>query len=225
MREADAWRALLSLHGTAVHAAHQIARTSEEGEFTLPVRDEETMNSDSREAAYCAALTGLASQCDNLCAEAMRLRALRKARRTVEVQCYRDVVRRHADESLAVGQTMAANAALNIGAATAELRGAIATQRSQISGLRSLLSALGSAQSLPLPMGVQIVVGLSNGSATTLEQSQVRSIDELLKDVYAHERELNDTSLAEALRRLFVNTDTPTPTKQFARRSADRVHH
>lgn len=220
MREAEAWRALLSLHASTVGSAQQIVRSPED--TSSIAYDEKKGTSESREAAYCAALTGLASQCDGMVNEILNLRAFRKARRAVEVQCVSDIVRSHSDEVLAVGKTLAANSSLNVASATTELRVAIQTQRNQVSQLRALLDAIRSADTLPLPKGSKLVVGLLKDSEETPE---FRDTDEIMKNIYTNDRELNETSLADALSRLFVDPrpESESKTRQFARRSADRV--
>ena len=72
MREADAWRALLSLHSATVSMASQVASAPENGTQSTIYYDEKALNSESREAAYCAALTNLASQCDSLINEVLK---------------------------------------------------------------------------------------------------------------------------------------------------------
>lgn len=219
MREAEAWRALLGLHASTVASAQQIVRSPDD---TSSIQyDEKKGSSESREAAYCAALTGLASQCDGLITEILNLRAFRKARRAVEVQCVADIVRSHSDEVLAVGKTLASNSSLNVSSVTTELRVAIQTQRNQVSQLRALLETIRSADTLPLPKGSKLVIGLMRepGSPPDFKET-----DELMRNVYCHDRELNETSLSDALSRLFVN-ENPDPeqkSRQFARRSVDR---
>eukprot|EP00966_Prymnesium_polylepis_P166971 3859588-Prymnesium_polylepis.1 len=89
MREAEAWRALLGLHASTLSSAQQILRTPEDTSSIF--YDEKKDSSESREAAYCAALTGLASQCDALVHEILNLRAFRKARRAVEIMCVSEI--------------------------------------------------------------------------------------------------------------------------------------
>lgn len=224
IREAEAWRALLGLHASTVSAAQQLANPTEAGADVMLHYDEKASNSESREAAYCAALTGLASQCDGLVNEVLKLRTFRKARRTVEVQCVGEILRPHADEVLAIGQTLASNGALNVASVTTELRVAIQSQRNQISQLRVLLEAIKSARSLPLPKGGKLVLGMCSDTGETPE---LKDIDQVLKSVYSTSRELNETSLSDAITKLFVHEDQTDEkkrdTRQFARRSNDRI--
>jgi len=221
LREADAWRAVLGLHAGVVTSAQQIARSADNGGDNLI--DEKRLNSDAREAAYCNALTSLASQCDALFNEAMKLRAFRKARRTVEVECINELMRSHCDEILAIGQTLSSNGALNVSSATAELRVAIQTQRNQVSQLRVFLEAVKAASSMPLPSGSKLVIGVR----TEEGERGIRDLDDVFKEIYTVSRELNESSLTAALSRMFLDDGNPeesasVPSRQFARRSVDR---
>ena len=222
LREADAWRAVLSLHTTVVTAAHQTARSNDSNNSAY--LEESQLNTNSREAAYCCALSSLASQCDALFSEIMKIRALRKTRRSVEVDCVNELMRSHCNEVLAIGQTLASNGALSVSSATAELRVAIQAQRNQVSQLKVFLETLHTASTLALPSTSKLVVGLRVGT-------QVRNtvdLDDVLKEIYSTSRELTDTSLAEALSKMFVDDDSTNTTvvgqqkRQFARRSGDR---
>ena len=199
IREADAWRAVLSLHAATVNTSYQLARMPDnQQDELLQYEEEREMNSESREASYCSALTGLASQCDCLISEIFKLRTLRKARRAMEVQCVKEIVRSHSDEILAIGQGLASNGALNVASSTAELRVAIQNQRNQVSQLRMLLEAVRSAKTLPLPREGKLVVGVvvGDGIATTYD------LDSVMCSVYEEARELNETSLSVALSKL-----------------------
>lgn len=211
LREADAWRALLSLHAATVASAQQIAQSSESSDAAL----EKEASSEAREATYCSALTSLASQADALIAEALKLRTLRKARKQIEIKCFSDILRSHADEVVAVGQSLASTGSMNVAAATTELRVAIQHQRSQVSQLRSLLDAVATASSLPLDKGGSIVVGVADEAG-----ERTLKVDEVMQSIYSEGRELNETSLASALSRLFLS-ETASPDvepRQFSRR-------
>lgn len=78
-------------------------------------------------------LSSLANQCDALFNEVMKLRSLRKARHGVEMEAAAEVVRSHSDEVRAIGQTLAANRALNVSS--------IVRPRRRSSGLPSRASA------------------------------------------------------------------------------------
>lgn len=221
LREADAWRAVLGLHAGVVTSAQQAARSTDNGGDNLI--DEKRLHSDAREAAYCSALTSLASQCDALFNEVMKLRAFRKARRAVEVQCVNELMRSHCDEVLAIGQTLSSNGALNVSSATSELRLVVQTQRNQVSQLRVFLEAVKAASSMPLPSGSKLVIGVR----TEEGERGMRDLDDVFKEIYRVSRELNESSLTAALSRMFLDDgkseeSAPAPSRQFARRSVDR---
>ena len=220
LREADAWRAVLSLHASVVTSAQQMARSPDNaGDANI---DEKNINSNAREAAYCSALSSLASQCDALFNEVMRLRAFRKARRNVEIECATEIMRAHCDEVLAIGQTLSSNGALSVSSATSELRVAIQTQRNQVSQLRVFLETIRSSSSLPLPSGSKLVVGVKAADG----EKDVRDLDDVLKEVYSSSRELSDSTLSDTLSKMFLNTQASdqqtAPCRSFARRAVDR---
>lgn len=228
LREADAWRAVLSLHSATVASANQISRSPDNvGDAHIHSESDKKLNSMSREAAYCSALSSLASQCDALFSEVLKLRTLRKARHAVEVEAAAEVVRSHSDEVLAIGQTLASNGALNVSSATAELRVAIQGQRNQVSQMRVLLECLKTAAGLPLPAGAKLVVGVRQEG----EDPKFRDLDELFTHAYTTSREVNETSLSDALSAMFLNSSTDDAeavrkeSRQFARRAGDRESH
>lgn len=225
LREADAWRAVLSLHSSTVASAQQISRSPDHlGDAVLVNDDDKKLNSQSREAAYCSALSSLASQCDALFNEVLKLRTLRKARRAVEIEAAADIVRSHSDEILAIGQTLASNGSLNVSSATADLRVAIQGQRNQVSQLRVFLESVKTASSLPLPKGSKLVIGVRQEDG----EPSVRELDELFKHIYEESRDVNESSLTTALSKLFFNSSAHSPhseqaeSRQFARRAGDR---
>lgn len=218
MREAEAWRAVLGLHGNVIASTQQIARCPDHNETASVEYDERKLNSESREAAYCSALSGLASQCDSLFAEVLRLRNLRKARRSVEVECVNVVVRSHADEVLAIGQTLASNGSLNVASATAEMRAAVQGQRNQVSQLRSFMEALREGVSLPLPKGSKLVIGVQESEG----EVRVRSLDEVLASVYQDDRDVTEAGLSRILASMFLGAETASPDLKFVRRDATR---
>ena len=185
--------------------------------------EDRRLNTNSREAGYCSALSSLASQCDALFNEIMKIRACRKARRSVEVECANEIMRSHCDEILAIGQTLASNGGLSVSSATAELRVAIQAQRNQVSQLRVFLETLRTASTLPLPAKSKLVVGVRG------EEAEIKTIDldDVLKEIYSTSRELTDISLSDTLSKLFLSETTSSesaapPSRHFARRSVDR---
>ena len=225
LQEADAWRAVLSLHSSLVASAQQVSRHPDHTwDATLQQDDDKGLSSHSREAAYCSALSSLASACDAMFNEVLKLRPLRKARRAVEVEAAADIVRSHSDEILAVGQTLASNGSLNVSSATADLRVAIQGQRNQVSQLRVFLECVKTASNLPLPRGSKLVVGVKQEDGELC----VREIDELFAHIYEESRDVNECSLTTALSKLFLGDDVHSSvgahvrSRQFARRDGDR---
>lgn len=236
MREAEAWRALLSLHSSTVSMATQTANASDNSAEPTIYYDEKEMNSESRQAAYCAALTGLASQCDNLFNEVLKLRTFRKARREIESKVVREIVRSHSDEVMAIGQALATNSALSISSATAELRIAIQSQRNQIQQLRILMEALSSAEHLPLPRSGKLMLAVRQPSDSEEGEKLhgIHGIDDLFARVYQNSRELNETSISKALSEMLSGSRSKSPSalgsessepsaQHFARRPGDRA--
>lgn len=190
-------------------------------------KEERIMETESREAAYCSALSSLSHQCDSLHNEALKLRTLRKSRRGLETQCVQAVLRSHSDEVMAVGQTLANNASLNVSTVTSDLRVAIQHQRNQLSQLRMLLEAVKSAEAFPMPRGSKLVLSIQRQPVSADETDQKRpfiEIDDLFAKIYANSREVNDTSIAEAILQTLVHgrEDGSIQAKHFARRSANR---
>lgn len=224
IREADAWRAVLSLHSATVGAARQLVHSEEiEREHTIyNDQDDRSVSRDARESSYCTALTSLASQCDNLHTECIKLRAMRKTKRSVEVTCLAEIVRSSSDEIMAIGQSLATNAALEVSTVTSEVRMAIQQQRNQVSQLRVLLDAVRTAGTLPLPRESKLVIGVARDG----HETQFYGLDELLQDTYSKARDINESSLSDALARVFLRRDTQhakdVQTKRFARRPVDQ---
>lgn len=217
IREAEAWRAVLSLHTTTMNASYQLTHVPDNQQGSLTLEEERDMNSESRETTYCSALTNLASQCDSLVSEVMRLRTLRKTRRSLEVQCVKEIVRSHSDEILAIGQTLASNSALNVASSATELRIAIQKQRNQVSQLRMLLEAVRNASTLPLPKNGKLMVSVAvDGSVCA-----TYDIESVMSCVYKESRELNETSLTMALSKLMMmNAPDTSPQSSIIQESA-----
>ena len=216
IREADAWRAVLGLHGATVNATHRVARTPDNhAEAHLKFEEEGDTSNESREASYCSALTGLASQCDNLISEVLKLRSYRKSRRAMELGCFGEFARAHVDEILAVGTTLSTNGALNVSSATAELRAAIQNQRNQVTQLRLFLEAIKSTQALPLPKNGRLVIGVSVND----EKPVTEDLDKFMSTVFQDSRELNESTISNAIASLFGECKKKqTLPRQFVRR-------
>lgn len=217
MSEAEAWRALLSLHGVTLHNAQSASKpTTSDAELVMT---EESTASDAREAEYCAALSNLASQADALHAECMRVRNLRRARRTAEVEALKEVTRVHSDEYLAIGKHLSSNLAIAVANVTSDIRVCIQQQRTQLSQLKSIVEVIKTGIELPIERDSVLVVGVKKG-----DDVDARPVEEVLSCLYENSRELNETTLSDTLKRLFTSqqSSVSNETRTFARRSSKR---
>lgn len=221
VREAEAWRALLGLHGNVLHLARGLSSSTLQDTDTASEREELAEASEQREAAYVASVTHLISQCDQLVAEAVKIRGLRKTKCRVDVHALEDVLRPHSDEALAVGEAAARNGALSIASATSELRQGAQAMRVQIQQARALLTAATErAECARLPAAGTIVMGIrgvDEGSAPPL-----LPVATVLEHVYQRGA-LTDEHLSEALLHgaLPPRSAAEAP-RTFARRNGDR---
>lgn len=217
VREAEAWRALLGLHGNVLHLARGLSNSTLDCAVD---REEHAEASDQREAAYIASVTQLISQCDQLVSEAVKIRSLRKTKCRVEAHALEDVLRPHSDEALAVGEAAARNGAMSIASATSELRQGSQAIRAQIQQARALVAAATErAESERLPAAGTIVMGIQCGEASPPVLFPVATV---LEHVYQRGA-LNDENLGEALLHgpLPQRSSLETP-RTFARRNGDR---
>jgi len=211
LKEADAWHAVLAQHSLAMSTAQQLSRLPPDNDSKdRPFNDEQTTTSDLSEAAYCSALTNLASQCDSLIVEVMRLRGLRKARRGVEVPHAKEKVRQHSNDVLTTGQELAATASLSVSSVTSDLREVIETQQSQVSRLQALVQASEGAANPPLPKNAELMIGVRTEDG----EIDSRPLDELFKIIHATSGELNETTLSRALTSLFHGSGAPSAEEQ-----------
>ena len=215
-REGTAWAALLSLHSSVVCAARSAASQSEEN--ALLEFEEQAELSDAREAAYIASLTRLASSCDDLFSEAVKLRGLRRAQRHFKLQEIEAVTRRHRDETLAMGCDIARKSALSLSEAATQLRQAVARQRSEVDKLKTMLHALSSG--VRLPEDAEIVVGIRTRDADGQGQQVLQTVQAATQLAAAHGNgQVTPDSIVAALRRL------PPPTAQTTGRRFQRRAH
>jgi len=198
LREAEAWRALVQLHQGVVGATRAVAQSLDDPDVQLETTREAV---EAREQGYYAALTQLASNCDQLSDHALRLRSLRKARATADVTSLQALMRPHIVETLAIGATLASNAALSVNAVTSELRQAAITTRAQIEQVQEVLRVLQAAPNLA--NGGNFYVGkLHNGHLKSFECERVF-------EAVKHQGEtLNANSLCAAIAQLCSREDT-----------------
>lgn len=225
-REGEAWRALLSLHSGVVSTAQQISAAVSDA---ASLESNEAGNAtEHREMQYCAALTQLAAQCDAMHAEAIKLRSLRKARVSVDGHAIQTLLDSHANETLAVGTSLAGSASMSIQSATAEVRTAIQTTRSQLAQARALLQLV---QDAPTLRG-RLRIGITSADG---ERSSDHSTDAVFAAVYRVNAELTEEALTQAMHDLMVepaaapadespsSSVAPPPQRTVARRTGDRA--
>ena len=218
IREADAWRALLNLHPSVVSGTQQIARSLGNSSDTyIKLAEDSQLTSDCRESAYCSALSSLAAQCDSLFTEIMKIRAFRKTKRNVEVACVNEILRAHASEILAMGQTLASNGSLSVSSATSELRIAIQAQRNHITLLRQFLDVV-KAFPTTIPTSSKLAVCARNENNVI---THIHNLDDIMEELSSTSQEITNSSVSKALSRMF-DTKTSANNKNFVRRSVDR---
>ena len=218
IREAEAWRALMGLHGSVVNLSRTLASVSasDAGEFAF---DEQREASDQREAAYLASLSQLCAACDGLVAEAVKVRGLRKAKHQIEQQSLREVMRAHSDETLATGDAIARSSSLGIVAVTAELRATAQTVRTQIQQARALVSASAEARAFGnVDSTCTVVMGLLDGTG---EPRALRPVATVLEQVYQR-GQLTDENLAAAIWQGDKSQVETSQNRVFSRRAGDR---
>jgi hypothetical protein len=214
MREAEAWRALLNLHTGVMGTARQMANTLNESDPSLETSLEVI---ETREAGYYATLSQLASHCDALSTEALRLRALRKSRAQTDTQALQALMQAHSSETLGIGTMLAGQSSTQINTVTSELRQATQSTRQQIAQTRALLQVLQDAPSLR--------------GRVTLRVDDAHSFtpDEIVQAVYRTSSDLTDDALCQALADLCKSDShtTAAPAERAAqtarvRRASDR---
>ena len=192
MREAIAWRALLGLHQGVLGTARQMAAACGESEATLETSREAM---ETREAQYYSSLTNLVAQCDQLGAEALRLRSLRKARSATDTHALQVLLQTHSTETLAIGSTLASNSSMNVQAVTVEMRQAAQATRQQIAQVRALMQLV---QDTPRLRGRLRVAFVADGE----DMERSFTPDEVFASVYRQAAELTDESLVAAMSEL-----------------------
>lgn len=194
MREADAWRALLGLHQGVLGTARQLATATTESDGSTIETTREAI--EAREAAYYSGLTQLVAACDQLSTEALRLRALRKARGNADAQALQALMRAHSTETLAVGATLAANSAVKVQAATAELRQATQATRQQLAQVRAVLQLVQDHPPLRGTLRIAHVPEHGGGPERSFEPGAV------IEAAYHHGEALSEATLVQAMAEL-----------------------
>ena len=201
--EAEAWRALLSLHGGISSLANTLASTA--------VTDSD--ETEVREAQYVAGVSALVTACDNLAAQVTKLRSLRRTKRNLETQAGRLalVMQSHENEICARAESTSRLLSLDISSVTAKVRATAQHQKSQIAQLRSLLQAIEQLSATELPANSRIVVGIQQHD----QAPRIWSVSDFLQRVYSHGG-LHEGSISKAL----CGEESAYQTTTFERRSA-----
>lgn len=185
MHEAEAWRALLRLHTGVVGTARQLAAATSETETgTMLESTREAV--EAREAGYYAGLTQLASQCDAMATEALRLRSLRKSRASADVQALQVLMRAHSAETMATGTALSSNSAMEVSAVATELRQAQQATRQQIAQVRTLMQLVQDKPEI-------------RGSLRISYNDCALETESVFEAVYRHSEQLTDDALVRAL--------------------------
>jgi hypothetical protein len=188
--------------------AHDLVRLPESCASEASLQDNCVEGRQAREAQYCAALTNLASACDALHSATMSLRAARKMRRGLELECVAQITRAHTDEVLAIGRALASNGAIAVSGVTAQLRQCIQLQRDQAAQLRSFAEALKDTMRPGLPFGSSLYVGVAHRGVSpghAAWPAGAQPLEQVLSTAYEQGRELKADTLAESLCTLFAN--------------------
>ena len=222
MREAEAWRALLQLHGSVLNLTRSMASATTNEVDNPHLRfDEPREASEQRESAYIAGISQLCAQCDLLVSEAVKIRGLRKAKHQAETLALKEILRTHADEALGMGEILARNSAMQTASVTSELRQAAQAMRAQVQQARALLAATTEWRGVVpegAPPDLEFVMGWRAG-----ESLEVRPVAQVLEHVYQR-GQLSDENLVAALMEgQCLEPEAPTQQRTFSRRSADRA--
>ena len=230
MREAEAWRALLQLHGSVLNLARGMAgATTSEAENPQLRFDEPLEASEQREAAYIASIAQLCAQCDLLVSEGTKIRALRKAKHQAEAHALREILRTHADEALGMGDILARNNSVQIATATSELRQAAQAMRAQVQQARALVAATAewrAAVPPDAPPDLEFVMGYRCSSSQDSEHPslvvQVRPVAQVLEHVYQRGQLTDEHLVAAIMEGPLAQPEAPSQQRTFSRWSADR---
>ena len=207
VREAEAWKVIMNLHGSVVATARTVPDESSDIDFY-----EAREATAQREVSYLAALSQLCASCDCLVAEATKIRGLRKAKHHLEKECVKEIIRGHADEVLALGDASARNSSLTFAAITSELRSKTQAIKAQLTQARGLMNALNESRELKLPHGAQIVIGVRHEDGST----ELKSTEEILTTMHSSNKGLEELLIG-------APAAPPQLVRTFARRASAQV--
>lgn len=210
VQEANAWHALLQLHGLSTAVARGLDHVA-----TGDLRFDEALEASAqRDATYIASLTQLGAACDSMYSEIVKLRGLRRAKFQVDNTASNELMRAHANEILAIGESTARGNAVTISSVTAELRTASQKLKAQLSQSRALLQQVQEVRQLRLPANAVLVMGLQTGD----EPPVVHPVEHILSMAYASTGQLTEDSLAAALSAASITPRTQASGRTFLRR-------
>ena len=142
-REGDAWSSLLALH-TNVITNLQLASASISCESVLDTDAE-------RELQYVSTLSQAAAHCDQLHAEIIKLRTLRKTRSQYDLSALQPILRAHTSETVAVGTSLASQVSMTIQTVASEIRATMNEIKKTEAELISLYEMLATCSSHAIP--------------------------------------------------------------------------
>jgi len=225
-KESDAWAALMSLHSSVLSAAHDAARVSHE--TALMAYDEAAEKSEIRETSYMTALSRLASSCDELFEQVVKLRSLRRGQKHFKLRSLAEVTRAHRDETLALGCELARTSALGLDAAASHLRKVVNSHKSQVEDMRNVLEL--ARTEADMVHKCELVVGLR--SLLNDEVSCLQPVDRVVEQaLQGGNGTMTTKSICDALRGEHALPRVEPPgalystqqRKTFQRRSATRA--
>ncbi len=212
IQESNAWAALLNLHGGVSQSARELSEAVTSGDTVIESSREAIQ---LKEAGFFSALTQLAAHADALSEQALRLRALRKARAATDVQAFETLLQAHTVEALQMGTQLATTSSTDVNSVTAELRQAGQATRTQIAQVRGLL---GVVQAMPSGTTKKLSICVEEDG-----NRQFFSTDKVFEAIFEVGTELNETTLIAAIERLSTG-ETATETVPTQRVAVRRNH-
>lgn len=214
-QEAEAWRSLHQLHGVCEKAAIETSEEALADSDELRVVREDS--SECKEASYIASLSALASHLDGMATEVLKLRDVRRLRRSAEKTLLHKALRSHNEEVLAMGQKLSTQCGLSVSNLTADLRIATQRQRNQTTLVMQALEACQRCDPVGGVAGSSLLVGLRADGVDT-----VRTADEFASMVQQEGGEVNTRTVSAALRKIREGAALPPPCPPVSGRSFKR---
>lgn len=134
-QEAEGWRSVLQLHLVVANATRNLVTAMSSTGNSIESECDATRQ---REATYCASLSDLATRCDTLASEALRLRALRKTRASLETHILDALFKSHSDEAVATATSCARDACNSLQSLSMLLRRSASDSQNELSELHTV---------------------------------------------------------------------------------------